>query len=64
MDLFKFYVFLIAGTLGLTIWFPLSILFGKEPSPIMIIFLPITWVLMIKTNPVWKTLWQKWTGRD
>lgn len=62
--LFKVHLFLIAGTLGLTIWFPLSLMFHVPPSPIVISILPLSWVIMIKTNPVWKMLWEKWTDRN
>ena len=61
--LFKVHVFLIAGTVGLTIWLPFSILFGIQPSPITLCSLALTWSLMIKTNPVWKLLWEKWTKK-
>lgn len=62
--LFKIYVLLIAGTIGLTIDVLFELLFFRiTPSPIAFIALPASWALMIKTNPVWKKLWENWTKK-
>lgn len=58
--LFKIHMLLVAGTVGCTISTIISIFFGIKPTPITYIFLPLCWVLMIKTNIAWKMLWEKW----
>jgi hypothetical protein len=61
---FKIYIILIAGTIGLTIDSLLEFLFFQiQPSPLFIITLSLNWALMLKTNPVWKMLWEKWTKK-
>jgi hypothetical protein len=62
--LYKVYLLLIAGTVGLTIDVLLELLlFQIQPSPILTGSLPINWIIMIRTNPVWHTLWEKWTKK-
>lgn len=58
--LFKIHLLLVAGTIGCTLSAVLSIIIGVTPTPITYIFLPLCWVLMIKTNLAWKMLWEKW----
>jgi hypothetical protein len=59
-----FYIHLIgvAGTIGLTIWMPFSIILGTFESKHMII-IPACWLIMLKYNPVWADLWEKWSNK-
>ncbi|MCA1040554.1 hypothetical protein LCM00_13665 [Bacillus infantis] len=62
--LFKIYVLLIAATIGMTISIILAFLFFKiNPTPLLIVATASNWVLMIKLNPVWQELWEKWTSK-
>ncbi|NRD78535.1 hypothetical protein HPT25_14310 [Bacillus sp. BRMEA1] len=60
--LFKIHIFLVAATIGLTLELPLELfLFHTKLTPISAVCLPISWIVMLKTNPAWKILWEKWT---
>jgi hypothetical protein len=61
--LFKIHLLLVAGTIGCTLSAIISIFLGVKPTPITYIFLPLCWVLMIKTNLAWKILWEKFTKK-
>ncbi|OCA85920.1 hypothetical protein A8F94_13810 [Bacillus sp. FJAT-27225] len=63
---FAFYLFVlsIAMTLGLTIsYLVVFLLFRLLPGTLSIMILALCWVVMLKMNPVWKELWDKWTKK-
>jgi hypothetical protein len=65
MNFFKIHVLTIAVTLGITFYMLFGIaVFKAIPSIATLSFLAIAWVLMIKFNPVWLDLWEKWTRKD
>ncbi|OCA86001.1 hypothetical protein A8F94_14240 [Bacillus sp. FJAT-27225] len=63
---FLFYLFVlsIAFTVGMTIsYLIVFFLFGLTPGNTSIMLLAMCWVMMLKFNPVWKELWDKWTKK-
>lgn len=61
--LYKIQVLAIAFVLGVTIWMIMNmIIFNVPPTFAGLSAITISWIIMVKFNPVWHDLWEKFKG--